>query len=319
MKKISTCLLLSLLISGCSFNFGLNTSTSTNKINVESVKISYDGSLDVICGDKIRAHATVVGEGEKRVDWISSDESLARVENGYILFYNVQEDKKVTITAQSSDDPSVKDSREFTINYCKLNLKNSRGNYDNSTYLEDGVVSVENGNTALMFNGVYGTKWYVEADITPLDLGTEKDQSPKFGIMAGTSELGFYNSFCKNVFYYVDAKSPMRNDSWTSLGFVGQNSTNSGWASFNKKEDKVTLNKENAVTVNEPFKMGMLRDGTTYYLFATMNDEYKVVKQFENASIPATEDSYAWIGGWSSGYSVSNVKTLLNDDVNQML
>ena len=313
MKMMSRCLLISLLLSGCS----LNLSTSTNKIKVESVKISYNGSTDVLGGDKIRAYAEVTGEGEKKVDWVSSDESLARVENGYILFYNVAEDKNVTITAKSTDDPSVTDTREFTIKYCDLNLKNSRGIYDNSNYLDEGVVSVENGNTALMFNGVYGTKWYVEAEITPLDLGTDKDQSPKFGIMAGTSDLGFWNSFCKNVFYYVEANNPMRKDSWTTLKFVGQNATNSDWNWRDTK--KVTLNEENAVTVDEAFKIGMLRDGTTYYLFATLNNEYQMVQQVENASMAANEPSYAWIGGWSSGYSVSNVKTLLNDAADSML
>ena len=45
----------------------------------------------------------------------------------------------------------------------------------------------------------------------------------------------------------------------------------------------------------------------------------KSLVEVENTTMTKDEASYAWIGGWASGYSVSDVKTLLNDEVNSML
>ena len=185
-----------------------------------------------LAGSTAKLSANVVmSDGSKgKVEWSTSDESVAIVNNGSVKFKNVLEDKSVTITATSKDDSSKSASITFNVKYSPINFANSRGNFDSSLFLEDGQILVEKGDSALMFNEVYGTKWYVEADVTPSDdLGTPTDQYPKFGIMTGSSAEGIWNQEQKTLFYFVDAQNPAATNSWTAMGFVGQNDNYTDW------------------------------------------------------------------------------------------
>ena len=326
MKK---CLPISLLVSllcfgaaGCgggktsSQTSNTPTSSSVAKVVVESVGIEYDGETTVLAGSSIKLSAEVkMSDGSKgKVEWSTSDESVAIVNNGSVKFKNVLEDKTVTITATSKDDASKSASITFTAKYSPINFANSRGNFDSSLFLEDGSVIVEKGDAALMVNEVYGTKWYVEAEITPSDdLGTPEDQFPKFGIMTGSSAGGVWNQEQKTLFYFVDAQNPASTNSWTSMGFVGQNDNYTDWNWGGVQGAAVTG--DNNFAKNEATKIGLMRDGIDYYLFAGREDGYGVIKHIVNDHFAADEASYAWFGGWQTAFTLSNVSYLIGDAV----
>ena len=326
MKK---CLPITLLVSllcfgaGCtpknSSSTGGNTPTSSSvapQVTVSSVEIEYDGETTVLAGStaKLSAEAKMSDGSKGKVVWSTSDENVAKVTNGTVAFKNVLEDATVTITATSKDDSSKSASVTFEVKFTAINFANSRGNFDSSLYLEENSVIVEKGDSALLFNEVHGTKWYVEADVTPsTDLGTESDQYPKFGIMTGTDANGYWNTECKNVFYFVDAQHPATANSWTSLGFVGQNDTHSDWNWGGVQGASVSA--ENKFAKEETTKMGLMRDGVHYYLFAGNGDGYGVVKHIVNEAFAADEATYAWFGGWQSAYTLSNPTYLIGDEV----
>ena len=292
------------------------SSSITEKVTVSSVAISYDGETDVLAGSTVKLSADVkLSDGSKgKVDWSTSDETIAKVTNGSVQFRNVLEDKEVTITATSKDDKSKSASITFTVKYSPINFANSRGNFDSSLFLEDGQVIVEKGDSALMFNEVYGTKWYVEAEITPSDdLGTPEDQYPKFGIMTGLSSEGVWNQEQKTLFYFVDAQNPAATNSWTAMGFVGQNDNYTDWNWGGVQGASVSG--DNKFAKNETTKIGLMRDGIHYYLFAGRDNGYGVIKHIVNDHFAADEASYAWIGGWQTAYTVSGASYLIGDAI----
>ena len=292
------------------------SSSITEKVTVTSVEIEYDGETDVLAGSTVKLSADVkLSDGSKgKVDWSTSDETIAKVTNGSVQFRNVLEDKEVTITATSKDDKSKSASITFTVKYSPINFANSRGNFDSSLFLEDGQVIVEKGDSALMFNEVYGTKWYVEAEITPSDdLGTPEDQYPKFGIMTGLSSEGVWNQEQKTLFYFVDAQNPAATNSWTAMGFVGQNDNYTDWNWGGVQGASVSG--DNKFAKNETTKIGLMRDGIHYYLFAGRDNGYGVIKHIVNDHFAADEASYAWIGGWQTAYTVSGASYLIGDAI----
>lgn len=288
-------------------------SSTVEQIVVTSVSIEYDGETTVLAGTTAKLSANVESTGSGKVTWSSSNEDVAKVVNGSVSFRNVAADTEVTITATSREDETKSASITFTVKYSAINFANSRGNYDNSLFLDEGVVEVEKGDSALLFNGVYGTKWYVEAEVTPLDLGSEGDQYPKFGIMTGDSADGMWNYECKNLFYFVDAQNPATTNSWTGLGFVGQNDEHSDWNWGSNSAASVAGT--NAFRKGEPTKMGLLRDGCNYYLYAGVGEGYGVVKHVVNTHFAADEATYAWFGGWVTSYSLANVVVKVGNEV----
>ena len=329
MKK---CLPITLLVSLLCFGAGCTpkdnsstggntpTSSSVAKVTVSSVEIEYDGETTVLAGStaKLSAEAKMSDGSKGKVVWSSSNEDVAKVTNGTVAFKNVSEDATVTITATSKDDSSKSASVTFEVKFTAINFANSRGNFDSSLYLEENSVIVEKADSALLFNEVHGTKWYVEADVTPsTDLGTETDQYPKFGIMTGSDANGYWNTECKNLFYFVDAQNPATTSSWTSMGFVGQNDTHSDWA-WSTDNKGFSVSADNRFAKEETTKMGMLRDGVNYYLYAGRGDGYGVVKHFVHDMFAADEASYAWFGGWQSAYTLSNASYLIGDEVDVM-
>ena len=330
MKK---CLPITLLVSllcfgaGCtpknSSSTGGNTPTSSSvapQVTVSGVEIEYDGETTVLAGStaKLSAEAKMSDGSKGKVVWSSSNEDVAKVTNGTVAFKNVSEDATVTITATSKDDSSKSASVTFEVRFTAINFANSRGNFDSSLYLEENSVIVEKGDSALLFNEVHGTKWYVEVDVTPsTDLGTETDQYPKFGIMTGSDANGYWNTECKNLFYFVDAQNPATTSSWTGLGLVGQNDTHSDWA-WTTDNKGFSVSGDNKFAKEETTKMGMLRDGVNYYLYAGRGDGYGVVKHFVHEMFAADEASYAWFGGWQSAYTISNPTYLIGDEVDVM-
>lgn len=328
MKK---CLPITLLVSllcfgaGCTpkqsstSSTGGTTPTSSSvapKVTVSSVEIEYDGETTVLAGStaKLKAEAKMSDGSKGKVEWSTSDENIAKVNNGIVSFKNVLEDSTVTITATSKEDSSKSASVTFEVKFTAINFANSRGNFDSSLYLEENSVIVEKGDSALLFNEVHGTKWYVEADVTPsTDIGTENDQYPKFGIMTGTDANGYWNTECKNLFYFVDAQHPATANSWTSIGFVGQNDTNSDWNWGSVQGGAVSA--ENKFAKEETTKMGLMRDGIHYYLFAGRGEGYGVVKHIINDHFGDDEATYAWFGGWQTAYTLSNATYLIGDEV----
>jgi len=288
-------------------------SSTVEQIVVTSVSIEYDGETTVLAGTTAKLSANVESTGSGKVTWSSSNEEVAKVVNGSVSFRNVAADTEVTITATSREDETKSASITFTVKYSAINFANSRGNYDNSLFLDEGVVEVEKGDSALLFNGVYGTKWYVEAEVTPLDLGSEGDQYPKFGIMTGDSADGMWNYECKNLFYFVDAQNPATTNSWTGLGFVGQNDEHSDWNWGSNSAGSVAGT--NAFRKGEPTKMGLLRDGCNYYLYAGVGEGYGVVKHIVNTHFAEDEATYAWFGGWVTSYSLANVVVKVGNEV----
>ncbi len=324
MKK---CLPISLLVSLLCFGtacdpVGTTSSSSTGGQSsspisqgptVTGVTIDYDGETEVLGGSSVKLTANVLGSEEGKVTWSSSNEDAATVKNGTVSFKNVATDTEVTITATSRDDETKSATLTFTVKYTEVNFVNSRGTYDNSLYLDEGVVEVEAGDSALLFNGVHGQRWYVEADITPTSFSATDDY-PKFGIMVGDDKDGYWNSEgCKNLFYFVDAQLPATNNSWTALGLVGQidELTDWGWSVNNRG---ASVSGDNAIRKGEANKLGVLRDGDHYYLYAGRGDGYQVIKHVVDTTFSGV-DTYAWVGGWSTGYTLSNVRSVTGDAV----
>lgn len=288
--------------------------TSQSNVTVEKVELQYDGETRVVAGTNAKLEAVVTSNGTGKVTWTSSNSDVAKVVNGTVSFKKVTTDTEVTITATSKDDTTKSDSITFTVVYTAIDFSASKGDVDTSLYLDEGTIDVQPSDTALMLDSVYGTKWYVEAEIAPSSFD-ETDLYPKFGIMAGSSEAGNWNSDDKTLFYYVDAQRPDQNNSWTGLGFVGGYKETDGYWDWGNQFTTTSVAGDNKVTKDEPFKMGMLRDGNHYYLYAGVGEGYKLVKHNINTYFAADEATYAWIGGWKSGFTVSNVKALVGDAV----
>ena len=139
MKK---CLPITLLVSllcfgaGCTpkqsstSSTGGTTPTSSSvapKVTVSSVEIEYDGETTVLAGSTAKLKAEVkMSDGSKgKVEWSTSDENIAKVNNGIVSFKNVLEDSTVTITATSKEDSSKSASVTFEVKFTAINFANS--------------------------------------------------------------------------------------------------------------------------------------------------------------------------------------------------
>ena len=161
MKKILALLLVvfSLVLVGCQDDKtnGEDKTQGGNEqqtpaVTVESVSLKMqDGTelpTEVFDGSTVRLAAEVKGsEAGLKVVWETSDASLAKVTNGVVKFGQVKEDTPVTVTAVSKDDNTKKASHTFTIKHCVLNLADSKGNIDDSLFMEEGTVAVRRRDT----------------------------------------------------------------------------------------------------------------------------------------------------------------------------
>lgn len=295
-------------------------------ITVDSVTISGDETasvdLNVLGGTKTKLKATVSGsQSGLKVNWSSSDESVATVANGVVKFANVAESKQVTITATSRDDETKSASLTFSVATSPFDLTKSHAtNLDTSVFFEEGIISHGVGqDNALVFNNIYGTKFYVEATIS-LDETADPNGYPKYGIMTGTSDEGYHTdaaSGIKTLFYYVDSQDNSKNSGWTALGLVGQNDELSDW-NWGKQVANFNVSNDHKVEMETEFRMGLLRDGEDYYCFAGKDDELVAYKHGTYSKIGADEATYAWLGGFNTAASVSNVVALSGDEVDAM-
>lgn len=309
-------------LASCGSKPSTPTTSVQEAVTVESVTISGYDETRVLGGTNVNLTADVKSNRSDlklKVTWSTSDDKVATVKNGVVKFLKVSENKEVTITATSNDDNSKSASVKFTVVHSTIDLANSRGNIDSSMFLSDGVLSTEIGDVALVYDSVYSTKWYVEATIT-LDDFLESDLYPKFGIMTGTSAGGYWNvatEKLKNAFFYVDAMKNSLATGWTSFNFATQNDLLSDWA-WSSQKGGFNISNEDKVTRGNEFKMGLLRDGTDYYLFTMKGEEIFCYNHVEWDGIAADEPSYAWVGGWATAVTVKDFKALTGDEVDKM-
>lgn len=296
------------------------TTSAEEPVVVESVTITGYEELTVLSGDRVTLQAEVKGNKDKlKVTWTSSDETVATVKNGVVKFLKISENKTVTITATSNDDATKFDSVTFTVVRTLIDLANSRGNLDTSMFLSDGSISTEVEDIAMMYGGVYGTKWYVEANIMMSDFD-ETDGYPKFGLMTGTSDHGYWNNAdekFKNAFFYVDAMKSNLAKGWTSFNFVTQNELLNDW-NWGGQTGYFNVSNDDKVEQNKEFRMGLLRDGIDYYLFTMKGEDIHCYNHVQWTGVAADEPSYAWVGGWKTAVTVKDFKSLTGDDVDKM-
>lgn len=301
---------------------GTTTSSSEAGVTVESVTISGYDSTTVYDGTNVTLKATVKGSAQGlKVTWSSSDTSIATVTNGVVKFLSVTEDKQVTITATSRDDSTKKADVTFTVKHCVVDLKNSRGALDTSLLMDEGTIIADGGDTAVIFNDVYDTKWYVEAEIS-IDSQSETDNYPKVGIMTGTDSTGYWNqstadSQMKNAFFYCDTMRNSASAGWTVFNFVTQNEEHTDW-NWGGQIGNFAVSNEDKMQLGTPYKMGLLRDGIDYYLFAKKGEEITCYKHAIYSDIDAETPSYAWVGGWSTSMTLSGFKALTGSAVDAM-
>ena len=304
-----------------------NDDTNDDTIKVESVTLEMNDGSDipthVFDGSNVRLTADVKGSQEGlKVDWVSSDESIATVKNGVVKFAAVTEDKEVTISAVSKDDDTKKASHTFTVRHCLIDLSNSRGNnMDTSLFMEDGSIIAEPGDVAFKFADVHHTKFYVEATIV-IDSQNESDDYPKFGIMVGSDAGTSWNTttadtVVKNAFFFCDTQRAAAGAGWTAFNFVPQNVEHTDWA-WGAQIGGFNVSAENKWNLGEEYTIGLLRDGVNYYLFAKDGEGIKCYKHVVYTDFAADEACYAWIGGWNTGVTVSNFKYLADDDADAM-
>ena len=331
MKKILALLLVvfSLVLVGCQDDKTNDKTQGGNQqtpaVTVDSVSLKMqDGTelpTEVFDGSTVRLAAEVKGsEAGLKVVWETSDASLAKVTNGVVKFGQVKEDTQVTVSAVSKDDNTKKASHTFTIKHCVLNLADSKGNIDDSLFMEEGAVTVENGDVGLIFSDVNHTKFYVEATIQ-IDSQDENDAYPKFGIMVGNDSMAGWNTDAtvpvKNAFFFCDTQLAAQSSGWTGFNFVAQLSDFSNW-DWGRQIGGFNVSNENKWNMGEGYTIGLLRDGVNYYLFAKDGDGLKCYKHVVYTDFAADEACYAWIGGWKTGVTVSNIKALVGDDADAM-
>lgn len=307
------------------------SSSSEAAIVVSKVEITKDGSalkdddLEVLDGTSVTLKATVTATGgTKKVDWSVSDSTVAKVVNGVVRFLTVSETKSVTVTATSKDDATKSASVTFTVHHSNVDFSNSRGNnLDTSLYLDEGKVTADPGDIAIVASDIYSTKWYIQADITYTGF-SETDNYPKFGIMSG-NKPGVWNSttdsdICYNNFFYLDATLPSSTSTWNTFNVVSQNDTYTDW-NWGSQLGGFTA----TVNKGEKYTIGLLRNGQDYYEFFFNADdesdtptEVVCMKHFTDIHIAADMATYAWLGGWSTGVEVSNIITLNGDAADAM-
>ena len=307
-----------LVLTGCSTGEGGgNTPAGSKGSGVTSVKITGADETTVLDGTRVSLKAKVTAdEGvSEKVTWKSSDEAVAKVQNGVVNFGKVSEEKKVTITATSSADANKSDSVEFTVKHSPFDLKNSRGGADTSCYLDDGSFIIEDPtDIALIYADVHDTRWYVEATIT-VESFLPGDDYPKIGIMASDRDDGMWcYEESHQFFYYVDTVAAA--STWSSMNAVMENEELLNW-DWGHQISPATASP--AVKKGQAFKMGLMRDGNKFYQFYGQASDMtlKLVGAFEYNSF-GENANYVWVGGWATAMTVSDPKCMVGDAINTL-
>ena len=304
-----------LVLTGCNSGGGGNTPAKGS--GVTSVKITGDYETTVLDGTRVSLKAKVTAdEGvSEKVTWKSSDEAVAKVQNGVVNFGKVSEEKRVTITATSSADANKSDSVEFTVKHSPFDLKNSRGGADTSCYLDDGSFIIEDPtDIALIYADVHDTRWYVEATIT-VESFLPGDDYPKIGIMASDRDDGMWcYEESHQFFYYVDTVAAA--STWSSMNAVMENEELLNWDWVHQISPATA---SPAVKKGQAFKMGLMRDGNKFYQFYGQASDMtlKLVGAFEYNSF-GSEANYVWVGGWATAMTVSDPKWMVGDAINTL-
>ena len=309
-----------LVLTGCTTGEGGgggNTPAGSKGSGVSSVKITGADETTVLDGTRVSLKAAVTADDgvSTKVTWKSSDEAVAKVQNGVVSFGKVSEEKKVTITATSSADANKSDSVEFTVEHSPFDLKNSRGGADTSLYLDDGSFIVEDPtDIALIYADVHATRWYVETTMQ-IDKFLEGDPYPKVGIMASDRDDG---AWCyegsHQIFYFVDSAAAA--STWSAMNVVMENDDLTNW-DWGHLLSPATASP--AIRKGEAFKLGLMRDGNKFYQFygKATDMALKAVGSFEYNSF-GEEANYVWVGGWASALTVSDPVWMVGDEIDSL-
>lgn len=325
MKKMPILVISSFLLLGVVTGCGEQNPTTSETQEVKSVTINNKSGIltTVYGGSTTSLKATVDGPKGAGVNWSSSNEQVATVTNkGVVRFLNIEKDSTVKIVATSKDDSTKSDEVEFTVKHSPIDLKTSRGIQDASDIETDGITTIT-GDTALMFNGVYDTKWYVEATFFINEL-SESDPFPKVGLMSIDNENGFWNEKTelrpegtKNAYFYLDTNKASAGSGWNGLNFVTQNEELTDW-DWDHQTSYFTVDSSDAAQKDGEFTMGLLRDGIDYYLFAKKGESAYCYKHVIYTGISASTSSYALFGGWNVGYTALNFKSFTGEEVDKL-
>ncbi len=308
-----------------------NSTSTTDTIKVTGVSITNsDGAalsedeLTVLDGTNVTLKASVTANKTGlKVTWSSSNTEVAKVTNGVVRFLSVSAETDVTITATSKDDTTKSASVTFHVKHSMIDFSSSRAtDLDTSEFLSDGKITTSVGDTALVYADVYGTKWYVQADITYTAF-SESDAYPKFGIMTG-NKAGVWSAttesdICYNNFFYLDTNNPNSSSSWSNFNTVVTDNTYANW-NWGGQLGGFNYNYKRGETLT----LGLLRDGQDYYQFVTKQNEdgtpgeLVCKKHVVDTLIPADQATYAWVGGWATAAEVSNFKSLSGNAVDSM-
>lgn len=317
---------------GGSVLVGCNNKEEEQAIVVSAVEITdadgYEPDTTVMDNSEITLKANVTSNSTdaqaRRVTWTSSNNDVASVASGLVTFYTVTENTEVTITATSRSDTTKSDSITFTVKHGVINTYNSRpvGGLDITDYVTDNTISQEDNvqDTAMVYSDVYNTDFYVEAEIR-IENTNDEDLYPKFGIMVGTSEYGAWQDGDNNfAMYYVDLNKASYGN-WNTLAFVTNNEALNDWSWGSQTENASRFSVTTSVKEKRYFKLGLLREGSDYYLFYGTSEDnyesyrcYKKVSWTGEGSLAPDEVSYAWVGGFKAGVTARNFKSVTDPE-----
>lgn len=301
------------------------TSEETSVAPAVTVEIADPETLDVYDNTSTTLSASVTNASADTVTWSSSNSEVATVdETGLVTFLNVSADTTVTITATSTEDTTASDSVTFNVEDCVIRFDLSYGGgeaqgsgLDTSMFDLDGTVITETyGDVGIVYD-LCDTKWYVEAEIT-LDDFNPSDSYPKFGIISADSNPGKWSQSGQTYMMYyancgLDGRHNMSGSGFNTYSVV--TGSGSSWSWGNDLGATFYCEAADQFQQGEPFKLGLLRDGTTYYQYALKDGEIVAYGSFTYTGISADTPSYPFIGGFGCQVTVGGFKSATGDDV----
>ena len=112
------------------------------------------------------------------------------------------------------------------------------------------------------FGKVYDKKWYVEFEVKYISSIDETiDEYPKIGIMYGNNPCHYDDNVSTSSYYYLDYTYYGVKGEWHRFGFVKSVNNRFDWS------NSTTYNLDKYFYVNKYYKVGMLRNDNSYYLY----------------------------------------------------